>query len=503
MKEAQSSAPLPGADGEERCTHGAREGIRAPVLCVDLDGSLIKGDLLFEGVMTLLKRNPLMVFSLLWWLIRGKVYVKTQVAARTMLDPTRWAFNQRVLSLIEDYSRSGARVMLTTSAHRRVAQVVADHIGKFDIVLATGHGINLGGKRKLRAILDAVGERPFAYVGNAREDFVIWTQSAAAYVVDPAPFVLSRLRRMGKVPVELIRTKPPFLHSIVKALRLHQWLKNVLVFVPVIAAHKIDQWAPLSGALCMFLAFGLTASSIYLVNDLMDLDADRRHPRKRNRPFAAGDLSIALGLALAPLLLVSGLAVALWTNQIAAELLLGYAAVSLSYTFLLKRYVVLDVITLASLYTLRIVAGAAASVIVPSFWLLAFSMFLFLSLATVKRVAELHVLTAAGTNAAVDRDYAVSDAGTIRALGISAGYLSVFVFALYMNAPEVQAQYKTPQALWAICVILLYWLGRLWVKTDRGEMHDDPLIFTALDWNSRIVALFCVVIIFVATVQWV
>jgi len=175
MKEAQSSAPLLGADGEERCTHGAREGIRAPVLCVDLDGSLIKGDLLFEGVMTLLKRNPLMVFSLLWWLIRGKVYVKTQVAARTMLDPTRWAFNQRVLSLIEDYSQSGARVMLTTSAHRRVAQVVADPIGKFDIVLATGPGINLGRKRKLRAILDAVGERPFAYAGNAREDFVIWT----------------------------------------------------------------------------------------------------------------------------------------------------------------------------------------------------------------------------------------------------------------------------------------------------------------------------------------
>jgi len=503
MKEAQASTPLAATDGEERSTHEGREGIRAPVLCVDLDGSLIKSDLLFEGVMTLLKRNPLTVFSLLWWLIRGKVYLKIQVAARTMLDPTRLAFNQRVLSLVENYSRSGALVMLTTSAHRHVAQAVADHIGKFDIVLATGPGINLGGKRKLSAILDAVGERPFAYVGNAREDLVIWTQSAAAYVVDPAPFVLSRLRRMSNLPVELIRTKPPFLHSIVKALRLHQWLKNVLVFVPVVAAHRIDQWAPLSGALCMFLAFGLTASSIYLVNDLMDLDADRRHPRKRNRPFAAGDLSIALGLALAPLLLVSGLAMALWINQIAAALLLGYAAVSLSYTFLLKRYVVLDVITLASLYTLRIVAGAAASVIVPSFWLLAFSMFLFLSLATVKRVAELHVLTAAGTNAAVDRDYAVSDAGTIRALGISAGYLSVLVFALYMNAPEVQAQYKTPQALWAICVILLYWLGRLWVKTDRGEMHDDPLIFTALDWNSRIVALFCVVIIFVATVQWV
>lgn len=491
------AAPVATRVGEHATAHG-----KVDILCVDLDGSLIKSDLLFEGLAALIKRNPLTLFIALLWLLRGKARFKAEVAARVDVDPALLPFNAQVLTLIDEYARRGARVILATASHRRMASAVARHIGKFDLVLATEAGCNMSGARKLRAIVDAIGTQRFAYVGNARDDLAVWEKSAVIYAVNPGPSVLSRLHAIGRQPAQLITTKRPFLESMARAMRPHQWLKNVLVFVPVIAAHEINQWMPVSAAALMFIAFSLTASSIYLINDLADLDADRLHPRKRRRPFAAGDLPVVFGIVLAPVLFVSGLAVALLTNHIAAALLFCYALASVSYTLLLKQYVVLDVITLASLYTLRIVAAAAACLITPSFWLLAFSMFLFLSLATMKRVAEIHALAATGATSAAGRDYRVADAGAIRSLGITGGYLSVLVFALYMNAPEIQAQYKMPQALWAISVVLLYWLGRLWVKTDRGEMHDDPLIFAALDWNSRVLAIFCVAVILVATVGW-
>lgn len=472
------------------------------VLVVDLDGSLIKSDLLFEGIVMILKRNPLLVFMFPLWLVRGKAYLKEQVACRAISDISLLPYNAEVLALIDQLSKDGVRVILGTAAHSIAAHRVAAHLGKFDSILATGSDGNLAGERKLKAILHEVGDGTFGYVGNARPDLKIWARSSDAYVVDPSPGVLTGLRRLGKEPVQLFKTKKPYFESLLKALRIHQWLKNVLVFVPIIAGHRLTDWQAWYCGLEMFLAYGLTASSIYLVNDLLDLDADRRHPRKRNRPFAAGDLPILHGLLIAPLLLISGVALAFVINLSAGLMLLAYALVSTSYTFLLKRFVVIDVITLAGLYTLRILAGAAATHIVPSFWLLAFSVFLFLSLATMKRVAELQVLAAVGTPSAAGRDYLVQDLPAIRSLGVTSGYLSVLVLAFYMNTPEIAPYYPTPQALWAICIVLLYWLGRLWVKTDRGEMHDDPVVYALTDWNSRILGGVCLVFVLVSTLRW-
>ena len=475
---------------------------RIQTLVVDLDGSLIKSDLLFEGIVLIIKRNFLLLLLMPFWLLRGKAHLKRQVAARATPDASLLPYNSEIIALIDRFAGQGARVILGTAADAAAAQKVADQVGKFDAVLATGVAGNLAADRKLQAILREVGDAEFAYVGNARPDLAIWARSAEIYVVNPSRGVLSGLRRLGKVPTQLIDNKKPYFRSALKALRLHQWLKNVLVFVPILVGHQWQNLLSWQSSILMFVAFGLTASSIYVVNDLLDLDADRQHPRKRNRPFASGELPILHGLFAAPLLLAGGIGLAFTINHMAGLLLMAYAFVSTIYTMLLKRYVVVDVITLAGLYTIRILAGAAATQIIPSFWLLAFSMFLFLSLATMKRAAELQVLVGMGTTAAAGRNYLVQDLAAVRSMGITSGYLSVLVLALYMNAPEISSRYPVPQALWAMCIVLLYWLGRLWVKTDRGEMHDDPVVFAISDWNSRVLGVMCLAIMFAASGRW-
>ena len=474
----------------------------APNLVVDLDGCLIATDMLQEGALRLVARNPLLAFALPFWLLRGRAYLKEQVAQRTQVSAANLPYNAEVLALIDEYRKRGARIILATASHRGIAESIARHVGRFDVVLATQEGNNLKGPAKLEEILRVVGDQPFAYVGNDLPDLAIWERSAEIHVVNPAAGVLAGLRRMGKAPTRVISNRKPFVRAVLKAMRPHQWLKNVLVAVPIFAAHRIGDpsvWLP---AAMMFFAYGLAASSIYLVNDLVDVDADRIHPRKRARPFAAGDLSLLHGVAIAPLLLLAGVALAFSINVLSGLLVLLYSAASTAYSLLLKRFVVVDVITLAGLYTLRILAGAAATQIVPSFWLLAFSMFFFLCLATMKRAAELQALAAAGGAGAEGRDYLVRDLPAIRALGVTSGYVSVLVLALYMNAPETASHYATPQVLWAVCVILLYWLGRLWVKTDRGEMHDDPVVYALTDWNSRTLGVICVGILMISTIRW-
>jgi len=267
------------------------------------------------------------------------------------------------------------------------------------------------------------------------------------------------------------------LPALVRALRPHQWAKNVLVFVPLAGAHRLGEGERLRSVALAFAAFSLTASAVYVLNDLADLASDRLHPRKRSRPFASGALAPGVGKALVPALLAGAVAVALSLPHLFGLVLLGYWLATLAYSWGLKRRPVLDVLLLASLYTARLYAGGAASGVPVSEWLATFSMFLFLSLAFLKRAVEL----AGGPVAPGGRGYRAEDRGPIFAMGIGSGYLSVLVLALFVSSQETTRLYSHPVRLWLLCPLLLYWVSRVWLLARRGELDDDPVLFALRD----------------------
>ncbi|HSL21142.1 MAG TPA: UbiA family prenyltransferase [Vicinamibacterales bacterium] len=282
----------------------------------------------------------------------------------------------------------------------------------------------------------------------------------------------------------------PFrLRSLVRAMRPHQWAKNVLVFVPLAASHqfaRIDLWF---AATATFVVFCLAASAIYLLNDILDLEADRAHPRKRTRPFAAGELSIPFGIAAALTLLASAMLVALFATSLQlAAVVLGYVFATMTYSLALKRRPVADVFALTGLYVLRILAGGVATGIILSSWLLGFALFFFLSLAFVKRYSEV----AASEGWIAGRAYCHDDAMWMHAVGTSVGYMAVLVLALYVNAPDTAGLYTRPTVLWLLCPLLLFWVTRLWFRAGRRVVHDDPVVETLRDtasWTTAAAAL--------------
>lgn len=472
----------------------------ATTVVVDLDGTLVRTDLLVEGLISALIKYPHLIFFLPFWLLKGKPFFKERVASYADLDPNLLPYQPDVLDLIRSRINAGDRVILATAAQKTIAQLVASYLGCFDVVLATTSCTNLSGMEKLHAIQRALHDASFDYVGNSKDDVEIWAAADEVIVVEPSRGVVTSVRRrLKRDPDYIIGVSAHRWLAFVRALRPHQWLKNLLVFVALIAAHEWHDLSAWRDVLLLFVAFSITASSIYIFNDLLDLKADRRHPRKRLRPFAAGDVPLMYGVVASPLLVGIGLAIAMAISLDTLLFLLSYASASMAYGIYFKRLVVLDVMILAGLYTVRVIAGAVAIDVELSFWLLAFSMFVFLSLAVMKRAAELDLMARSERAGSLGRDYRVVDIETVRALGIASGGLSVLVLAMYINTPEVKELYATVQPLWVLCVLLLYWLGRLWVKTDRGEMHDDPIVFALKDWNSRFVAAVCAMCILVAT----
>jgi len=456
-------------------------------LCIDLDGCLVRTDLLYESVLLLLRRNPLYVFLLPIWLLRGKAYLKRQVACRIEIAPGLLPYDGRVLDLARS---SGASLVLCTASDARLARAVADHLGLFDDVLASDGITNLGGRAKAAVLVERFGERGFDYIGNHRSDLHVWSHARRAWVVNAPASLAGATSRVAELaghwPVPDSRAKAWF-----DALRLHQWLKNLLVLVPLVAAHLFFDMGAVARSLLAFLAFGLCASGVYLVNDLLDLDSDRSHPRKRRRAFASGRLSILDGMLVAPLLSLAGLLLALHVMPMFAGVLLFYWTVTQAYSLWLKRVEMLDVTILAGLYTLRILGGAVALGVPLSFWLLAFSMFIFLSLAILKRFIELAALASDGRQQAAGRGYVISDLPLLQSLGTASGYIAVLVLALYINSPDSLELYTRPQVLWLLCPLLLYWIGRAWVMAHRGRMHDDPVVFAASDPVSLLVASIC------------
>jgi 4-hydroxybenzoate polyprenyltransferase len=467
-------------------------------LCVDCDGTLLRTDLLHESVLVLVKRRPLSVFLLPFWLLRGKAYLKQRIAERVRIDVGALPYDERVLALVRDARAAGRTTVLATASPRGQADAVAAHLALFDVVVATDGGTNVSGSHKAERLETLYGRRGFVYAGNSRTDLPVWEKSGGAIVVGAPASLAAAAAKL--VPVLAVLSRPaPSLRPYAEAIRVHQWLKNLLVFVPLLAAHRLDDpravW--LSGL--AFGAFCLCASAVYVINDLLDLAADRAHERKRNRAFASGAIPVAHGIVLAPLLLGLAIGVATQLPPLFALALLGYFVATCLYSFWLKNQVIVDIMLLASLYTVRILAGAAATSIVPSFWLLAFSMFLFLSLATVKRYSEMLVVLQRSATRTAGRGYFVSDLPVLLSLGTSAGYSAILILALYVNGGDTASLYANRWPLWLVPGALLYWISRIWMKTHRGEMHDDPVVFAATDRQSWALAIVVAIAVFLAS----
>jgi 4-hydroxybenzoate polyprenyltransferase len=471
--------------------------IAAPVLVVDLDGTLLKTDLLVESLLVLLKRNPLYLFLLPVWLLHGKAYLKQQVARRVDLDVSALPYRNGFLAYLKAQHDGERLLALATGADMRQARQVADYLKIFDWVFASDGITNLTGESKRNRLVGVFGEKGFDYAGNDRSDLTVWSSARKAIVVAPSLLVKRRVARLTQV--DRVFEKPGGgLPGYLKPLRLRHWLKNILVFAPVLAAHRMGELG-LSGRLILaFLAFGCFASGGYLLNDLFDLATDRHHPHKRFRPFAASDLPLSYALAMIPLLVCLGSLIALLVSPLFLVVMWIYLALSLTYSLYMRKVVILDVIALAGLYTIRIMAGSVAVAIWPSHWLLAFSTFLFFSLALVKRYGELVIMRTVDGDKATARGYQLNDEELLAAMGIASGYLAVLVLALYINSGTAQALYGRYQLIWLLCPLLFYWISHVWLIAHRGKMPDDPVVFATSDKTSRIVALLMLVVSLVA-----
>jgi 4-hydroxybenzoate polyprenyltransferase/phosphoserine phosphatase len=473
------------------------ESTPSPPFCVDLDGTLLHSDLLVESALSLLAKQPWMVFAFPIWLLRGKATLKREIAERADIDASTLPYDPRVLDALRQAGEAGRTRVLCSASDQRLVDAVAKHLGLFEVVIGSDGERNLAGSRKAAALSQRFGERGFDYAGNANVDLPVWRVARRAWVVNASESLARRAAAECDVETHL-PSESGGLRTWIKALRIHQWLKNLLVFLPLAASHRFFEAGAIIDSLAAFLAFGLCASGVYLLNDLLDLPVDRQHPRKRLRPFAAGKLDLLTGALAAPLLTLAGLGLALATSPAFALILGGYYMLTLGYSLRLKRVPMLDVILLAALYTVRIVGGAVAIGSTLSFWLLAFSMFIFLSLALLKRYAELHSMLVEGKAKAAGRGYAVEDLPLLQSLGAASGYLAVLVLALYINSPESLALYDHPMLLWLVCPMMLYWISRAWIVAHRGGMDDDPVVFAVTDRVSQVVVAICLLAVLAA-----
>jgi 4-hydroxybenzoate polyprenyltransferase len=455
---------------------------------VDLDGTLIKTDLLLESVCSLLRQEPLALFALPVWLLKGRAHLKRKIAERVELDPALLPYRTEVLDYLRAEHDKGRSIVLATASDAKFARHVADHLKLFDVVLASDGTTNLAAERKRVRLVTQFGEKGFDYIGDEFRDLAVWSSARKAIVVSPNP-------RLRQAVVKVSQFERAFAEpgasvaEYLGALRPQQWMKNILVFVPLFAAHLLTEPILVIRTIIAFVAFCCCASSGYLVNDLCDLPADRHHPSKRLRPFASGRLPLAYGFVFAPLLAIIGCALAGLLSGLSLGIVVLYFIVAAAYSFFLKKEVLLDVFTLASLYTLRIIEGGLAAAVPLSVWLLGFSMFLFLSLAFIKRYAELVIMRSVDGDHAMARSYEQGDAELLVSKGTASGYAAVLVLSLYIASGSVKVLYSTHEILWLVCPLLLYWIGYLWLVAHRGKMYHDPLVFAVRDRTSRILIL--------------
>jgi 4-hydroxybenzoate polyprenyltransferase/phosphoserine phosphatase len=464
-------------------------------LCVDLDGTLLRIDTLHESTFAAAFDDWRVLFRLPGWLAEGKAKLKGELAARWRFDPATLPYNADLLEYIRAQREAGRHLVLCTAADRSVAERVAEHLGLFDEVIASDGRTNLRGGAKAEALRQRFGEGGFVYVGNDSTDFPVWDSASEAVVVN-APGSVVRAARSRYQVAAAFDDRGSTVRALVRAMRPYQWVKNLLCFIPAIPAGDFSphSWLRL---LAIAAAFCFIASGLYILNDISDLAADRAHPRKSRRPFASGSAPIAAGLTLVPVMLLAGALLGAATDGWPA--LVVYLVVSLSYNFWFKEKPLIDVFVLAALYTLRLFGGTLAGGYPMSLWLLAFSSFLFLSLAIIKRVSELRRLRGtASASKAPRRGYTIEDIPILEMLGVAASFTSALVLSLYVQSDTALNHYGNPSILWGSIPLLLFWQCRLWLSTSRGHMHDDPILFAVRDRVSWAVFASLAVLVVIA-----
>lgn len=462
-------------------------------LVVDLDGTLVRSDLLWESLVLFLRHHLLRAFLLPLWLLQGRVAFKERLAQAVAPDVAALPYDRAVLELVAAERARGRAVVLATGSPRRFAEAVAAHHRLFDLVLATGDGINLTSHGKAHRLHALYGAGGYDYIGNARADLPVWLACRHPYSVG-RPFRLAD----GRTTTTVGEARGGIAPALLAALRPRQWLKNLLVFVPMLAGHAIGP-STFTQSLLAFLAFSLCASSAYLLNDALDAQDDRLHPTKHRRPIAAGTLPLPVALLASPLLAAAGLAVAASGGLLLLLAAGVYFVSTLAYSFWLKRLLMVDIVALALLYSLRILGGSAATGIEPSFWLLAFSFFIFLSLALLKRHSELFNLHRDGHEKTRGRGYTTADRTPVGIMGINSAFVAVLIFMLYFNSENVLQLYRHPAWLMGIVPLLVFWLGRLWALSFRGQINEDPVLYVSRDKVSLLVIALCAALAVAAT----
>jgi 4-hydroxybenzoate polyprenyltransferase/phosphoserine phosphatase len=454
------------------------------VLVIDLDGTLLRSNMLFESFWSAFGKDWSSPFSSIYALSKGRAALKRHLAEAASIDAETLPYDSEVLTYIAQWRQRGGRVVLVTASDQQFADAIGAHLGIFDQVHGSDGKQNLKSEAKALFLEERYGAGAFAYMGDAAADVPVWKRASQAITVNAPPSLRREAERVC-AQTEHLLTQASSAVPYLKALRPHQWLKNILVFLPMLTAHQLDGGTLLTSLLA-FMCFSLVASSVYVLNDLLDLSADRAHPRKRKRPFASGSIPLSHGTGMAVGLIALGVLLAALMGIEFLAVMLAYLALTTAYSLHLKRRMVVDICVLAALYTARIVAGGVATGIELSVWLLAFSAFFFLSLAAVKRQAELIDSAARRQLTASGRGYHVDDLPIISMVAIGAGYVSALVMALYVNSPAVVELYDRPEALWGVSAVLLYWITRTVMIAHRGGMHDDPVVYAAKDRVSQI-----------------
>ena len=477
-------------------------------LCVDLDGTLVKSDTLVDSTLALARQKPAALLNLPGWLMQGKAALKKHITSTVTLDVAHLPYNRELMQFLEQEHATGRPLYLATAADRVLAERVAEHLEIFTGVLASDGDLNLAGKNKLVAFQSRFGDN-FCYIGNASPDVPLLTHCLSPMVANPTSGLKAGLSKAKITPVRTFTDKSSTLKAWLKAIRLHQWAKNILIFLPLLLAHRWN-FGLIGGTVVAFLSFGLCASATYIVNDLLDIEADRKHIKKRRRPFASGDLSAIKGVAVVSLFLALSFTLAYLLPRVITLMdhrqilatplrfmiwLAIYGVTTSAYSFSLKRMVLVDVIVLSGLYTIRIIAGAAATGIPISPWLAAFSIFFFLSLAFVKRFAELESLRLRGSAPANGRGYLITDIEQLRSFGSASGYVSVFVLTQYISGLNKEPLYSHTTRLWLLLPVLLLWISRLWLLASRGELDEDPVVYAITDKRSLLLGVLVILIV--------
>ena len=467
-------------------------------LCVDLDGTLIQTDSLWESCLRLISQSPLMLLFLPFWLLSGKAGFKHKISQHVQLDPDSLPFNTALLKYLTQQRLHNRHLVLITAASEKIANAIAQHLNIFDDIFSSDSKHNLSGRKKAARLVEKFGEKGFVYAGNETIDLNVWQHAAAAVVVNAPDALVEKAKRLTTIEKILPKSHSLSWTTILKAIRIHQWSKNILIFAALVLAHHWSDANSLQSAVFAFFSFSFAASMVYLLNDLLDLEADRTHSTKKFRPLASGVMPIKWGVLLIPFLLLLSFALANKVNLAFMQILCIYLALTTAYSLFLKAIALIDVITLTSLYTIRIIAGAIAVNVPLSYWLLAFSMFIFLSLALIKRFAELKNLSQHSETKTTSRGYTVNDLTAVSLFGISSGYISIMVLVLYINDLRAGTQYGHPDWLWFVAIAILYWISHMWLLAFRGEMNEDPILFSIHDRPSYIVSLFVILSLYLA-----